>query len=204
MGCSNYTISNINLIKGNGKIIEKTISISDITSIENTGIFNIYVKQGEKEELKIETDENIISFVTYTIKGNTIYFGSKEGIQGYKPSKSNIYVVLKDIVEVYNLGVGDISIENFTSKNKINIHNSGVGGIILNNFNAIEITLKNSGAGFDKFQGKTNLINIHSSGVGSIDTYNLQADTVFVHSSGVGSINVYAEKELTHIAAKYP
>jgi len=100
--CNNYKISSMNKIEGNGKIIEKKITISDITSIENSGIFDIYIKQGEQEELKIETDEDILPFLIYKINGSSLSFSMKKGANYYKPTKTNIYLTVKDIKIIDN------------------------------------------------------------------------------------------------------
>ena len=196
MGCNNYTISNMNSIKGNGNIIEKTISISDITSIENTGIFNIYVKQGEKEELKIETDENIMEYFKYNIDGKSILVSFESG--SFSPTKANVYITLKNINTVKNSGSGNINIDNYNFSSLFTSENRGSGSFIMTNISSSdELLIKNSGSGNIYIKGKTKILNLFNSGSGNTNTFELIAEIVNTKNSGSGNVKVYCEKELT-------
>jgi hypothetical protein len=180
-------------IKGNGKIVTKTIQIVDVTQIENTGTFNIFIKQGEPEVARIETDENILEFVSANITAHRCSFQTKENLN-LNATKSNIYITLKSLSHIKNEGVGNVILTGIKINNLLEIENSGIGDCNLNGTIAQELKIENNGVGNLILNGKANKLYINNSGVGSIDAFSFLADTVELDNNGVGSVDVFASK----------
>ena len=46
-------------IQGSGKLITRNVTVSSFDKIDFEGVFNVILKQGGKEDLKIEADDNL-------------------------------------------------------------------------------------------------------------------------------------------------
>jgi hypothetical protein len=193
--CEDFILNKSNPIKGNGKITEKSIRLSDIKNVENTGIFNVFIKQGEKENARVEADENILSFLSYSIENNTISIFSNENFI-FNPTKANIYITVKDIRSIENTGIGSINIDKFDSISNLKIENSGIGNVQLNGVKTSELFVENSGTGTIKLNGVSTKLKIENSGVGSINSFNMQSDYADIENSGVGTVEVAVSKEI--------
>ena len=193
--CEDFILNRSRSVKGNGKIVEKSISLSDIRNIENTGIFNIHINQGDKEEAKVKIDENMLSYLSYSIEKNTISICSN-GEFNFIPSKADVYITLKVLESVENTGVGNVDIDNFNSETNLEIENSGVGNVRINAIKAANLIVENSGTGTVDLTGTTTKLKLENSGVGSVNSFDLQTDFAEIDNSGVGSVNVFAAKEI--------
>ena len=180
-------------IKGNGKIVEKTINLANVNEILNSGIFNVIIKQGDMENARIETDENIMEYVSTKIENNKCSFITKDHIN-YNPTKANIYINLKKIQLVTNSGTGNINIIGFSCQDPLKLINTGTGNCNLNATITHELSIENNGVGTMNLNGRSNSLFIDNSGVGNIDAYSFMVDTADIQNNGVGSVNICVSK----------
>ena len=193
MQCNKKLLSNKNVINGNGKLIEKIINAPNITKIECNAMFNLIIKQGETQEIKIETDENISQYFTYKTVGEKIIFNA---VNINNPTKANIYITIKEIRYIESNTL-NININNFIENCDVDIINSGFGCLTTENFICRSINLENKGLANAIINGKANNFRIINSSMGIIDAENFEADSAEVNNEGVGSIYLFATKELT-------
>jgi hypothetical protein len=188
-----------NILKGSGIIVTKTIEVSKIDAIDLKGSMNIIVTQGNNQEIKIETDDNILQYVEYKVVNSKIVFNIKDNkpYTGISATKLNIYLTLEQLKEIKNYGSGDFTINNLIIKESLKIENNGSGDFKGNNFTGEKIEINNSGSGNFIFQGKINNLEISNFGSGNINTFNLNSDIINVNNSGSGNLKVYAEKEIS-------
>jgi len=190
--CNNYKISNMNTIKGNGNIIEKTISISGITNIENTGIFNVYIKQGDKEEVKIETDGNIIEYFKYKVEIKSILI-SNENINLF-PTKANVYITTKTLNSVKNSGSGNINVENYVFSSLFTSDSRGSGNFTMTNTSSSkELLIKNEGSGNINVDNNifSSLFTFENSGSGNYTMTDISSsDELLIKNDGSGNVNI--------------
>ncbi len=186
-------------IKGSGNIVSKTIEVGSISEIENIGVLNIFLTEGAKQEIRIETDDNIMQYVKYEVKNNKLTFSIKNDIENLNisPTKSNIYITSNQISLISNVGVGEINIEKYNIVNNLQIINSGVGSINSNNITGNNLVINNSGVGSINLKGTLDSLTLNHSGVGSINTEELATNTLSLHNSGVGNASLYAIKEIS-------
>lgn len=194
--CNNYKIVNMNTIKGSGKITEKTFPINDISMLESPSIYNIYIKQGETEELKLETDDNMIDFFKYDIEGKSLTLTHKSG--NFSPTKANIYITLKNIQNIINSGSGNIYIEKFSLSSVLTCKNAGSGNVSTTNLlSSDELIIKNAGSGNINLNGKAKSLDLLNTGSGNINAFELISDFVKLKNTGTGNFKIYCNKELS-------
>lgn len=186
-------------LKGNGVMSSKTIEANNITQIECVATFNIILKSSEgKNEIKFETDENLIQYVKYEIKQNIITFNLVAGSSdvSIRPTKANIYIYSNQITSIENAGVGDILIEKFKFNKTMSLLNKGVGSIKLSNVEGDTLIIHNSGVGNSVIKGKLKTLKLYNQGVGNINASEMPADKVIVENNAVGNVSANATKEI--------
>lgn len=170
-GCGHFHIGGSG-VKGSGKVVKKTLSFADFKSISHESVSELVVTVGGKQNVEIETDDNILPLLVNEVKDGTLTMDTKQNIS---PTKL-VYRVTVPTLESLSLeGVGSGEVTGIDGKSfKANL--TGVGSL--------------------KLAGKTDDFNAEVSGVGSLDAFGLQAKTVKVEVSGVGSANVFASETL--------
>jgi len=182
-------------ITGNGQVITKNVNIDSFSELEVDGVFNIVFKQGDKEAVTIETDENIAKLIRVKNINNTLIIDYKEEVSIRKSTKLNVYITEVDITEIDMNIVGDVLTKTSLKLNDIEIINNGVGDANLNII-CENLVLRNSSVGDITISGGSNKLDMSNSGVGDILAKNFISNTVIVSNSGVGDVEVYARNFL--------
>lgn len=182
-------------IIGNGQVVTKEINIDSFNQLEVDGVFNIVFKQGDKEAITIEADENIFELMRVKNVGNTLIIDYKEEVSIRKSTKLNIYITVVDISEIDLRIVGDVLTENMLNQHNIQIINNSVGNLDLN-INCENLVLRNSSVGDVTISGSSNKLDLSNSGVGNLFAQYFISNTVIVSKTGVGDVDIYANKSL--------
>jgi hypothetical protein len=191
----NVVAFNAETIKGNGKMISKVIDCTNVEEISNDGIFDIQVYYGEKIEVTIVTDENILQYLKIRNSGNKIHFFHENNVN-LQPTKSIIYITMPLLAKVSNTGTGDFSFSKFANLNKLDISNSGTGDVKAEAISLNELNIVNSGTGDFELKGQSKMINIENTGTGDVNSLDFLAVLAKVSSTGTGDVKLWVEKEL--------
>ena len=184
-----------NGITGNGHVVTKEVNIDSFSELEVDGVFNVVFKQGDKEALTIEADENIAKLIRVKNINNTLIIDYKEEVSIRKSTKLNLYVTVVDITDINLNIVGDVLTKTSLKLDHIKIVNNGVGDADLNII-CEDLILRNSSVGDITISGGSNKLNLSNSGVGDILAKNFISNSVTVLNSGVGDVEVYSRNYL--------
>lgn len=180
-------------VKGNGNVIIQDREVAPFHELLVDGVFDVYVTQGDKESVKVETDENLQDQIIVENKGNVLHLSGPHRVK--KSTKMNLYVTVKDLTRIKTIGIGDLHTQSSIQGTSLQLDISGVGDLVMDlNYSNVQIDC--SGVGDITLKGKTNKLNIHSSGVGDLKAYDLAAAEVHLSQSGVGDAEVYAENAI--------
>lgn len=194
----NPTIKNTGNKKlvGNGNVIRQERPVSPFNEIEISGIFDVYLSQGETEKIEVETDENLQEFIITNIQDGKLKLDCKRESKIKKSSKMNIYVTIKDIRSFYTSGIGDVKSTSTLNFGSIKITTVGVGDVKLD-LNCDDINLKTSGVGDVSLEGSANHGNFRCKGVGDLNAYKFIVHKMILEHNGVGDANVYVDSEIS-------
>ena len=206
-------------ISGKGPIVTKSLNLNEFNSIDFNGLKNIYISQGEVQEVKVVGQQNIIDNLRTKIINETCVFEFEKG--NYKNYECTIYVTIPNLKKV-NLsgvgdvfiksfknqktidltlyGVGDINFETFFNLEKLSVDLNGVGDVVCTKFDGIlpDLSVKLRGTGdFKGFKMKTNKTTINHSGVGDCELNVTQE--LIGNLSGVGDIKYSGEPKLSFL-----
>jgi hypothetical protein len=161
--------------RGSGNIVKTTRDLSGFTGIDLTGSDDAFVTAGSKQEVRIESDDNIIEDIVTEVRGGVLYVGMKNG--NYNNTHTKIYITIPTLDLLRLTGSGDVTVSDGFTMNTMEIKLSGSGDIRFG-----RATAKN--------------LNITLSGSGDITAGDLESENVAVRLSGSGDIRVNAKSSL--------
>lgn len=181
-------------------------SISDNREIEGTrklkvsGIFNLYLSQGDQPLLRIEGDEEMTQKLKVTQNGEWLELDFEKVNENFfkRNSKVDVYLTLSELEEFVFDGVGNIKTEGPLTVEDISIRGDGVGNLNLE-LQANTIKAVFSMLGNINLSGTVNSIGLSNDGLGNVDASGLIAQTMNLKSSGIGRVAVHCEGDLSII-----
>ena len=99
--------------RGSGNVISETRAVSDFDRIEISYPATVLVRQGSKESLKIEAEDNLMpNLKTEVRNGRLEVFYRREGNKHVNPTKTvRITIVVKDLSDVDFSSAGELIVE---------------------------------------------------------------------------------------------
>ena len=169
-------------IEGSGQTVTETRELETFSGIELKSSANIYVTQGDKQEVRVEAEDNLIGKITTVIKNNSLVVDADDNIRFTKPV--TIYLTVKDLCLVELTGSGNIVTRSQFQCEFMNLKLSGSGDIrVMVDSKSLKANLSGSG-------------NIRISGSGNIDARELNSFRSAVAISGSGTSTVDVKNDL--------
>jgi hypothetical protein len=184
-----------NRVRGNGYVTKEVHYVKAFSALELSGSLNVYIKQGDKEIVTVETDENLHEYVVIENRGNSLFIDTQKRISIKKKSKMNVYVTVRDIDRFKISGVGNVETSGILRLKSLDLIIKSVGNVSLD-LEAGNLDARLSSVGKITLSGKIGKAIIENTGVGKLAAYDLRNDVLKLKAAGVGKTEVYASKEL--------
>ena len=191
------------LIKGSGNVIVEDRNVSGFDQIAMAGAGQIIITQGDKESLSIETDDNLLEYISSEVKGDTLEIDFTKDIilssgarNSLQPSAGFVFrISVIDLERVSVSGAADIYSDKLKT-DRLVINFSGAGKIKIGDLNASWLDVSLSGAGDVDLAGKVESQDITISGLGHYGAFNLESQEASVSISGAGGAELWATETL--------
>lgn len=181
-------------VEGKGPIVNKTLSINDFNSFSLTISGNVYFRQGSRQRVKVEGQQNIIDLISTEVSKDHWKIKFDENVSNIKDLK--IYITIPDLTYVGLSGSGDVIGEGkFTNLGDVGLAVSGSGNLKVA-LAAKDVNSKISGSGNIKVEGSAVAHTIQISGSGNVKASDLTSETCEVRISGSGDVQVDVRNEL--------
>lgn len=184
-----------NRVRGNGDVTTEVHDVKAFSELELSGVLNVYIEQGNKESVTVETDENLHEYVIIENRGNTLIVDTQKRISIKRKRKMNVYVTVRDIDRLKISGVGNVETSETLHLKNLDLIIKSVGNVTLE-LEADNLDARLSSVGNVSLSGKIGKANIENKGVGRLAAYDLQNEVLKLKAAGVGKTEVYASKEL--------
>jgi len=184
-------------IEGSGNIVTKDVAVKSFNELEASGVFSIYLEQGNTESVRIEADDNFQPLFEVKNEGSKLIIDMRHdvNIKTKEDSKGmKVYVTFKNLKYIDLNTVGNMSSEKKLSFDALEISNNSVGSINLN-LSVKSFTLRNESVGNVKLAGNADEAVIQNNGVGSLKASDFVVQKLDIYNNGIGSAEVNAEKE---------
>jgi hypothetical protein len=181
-----------------GDVVSQVISLKEFTGIKVENSANVYVKQGDFQEIKVTSYQAVIDKLNKDVNDDIWVIDVKSDCDNF--DKLDIVITVPNLDLAIVDGSGDIDINNFDSIGNLKVEVEGSGDVELNSvkgLNKLDIIADGSGNVYGG-QEKVNVneLNIELDGSGNVEVYLLQAKICKVVSDGSGNCYVSVEDTL--------
>ena len=182
-------------IEGSGNVITKNVAVKSFDQLTASGVFNLQLSQGDKEQVKIEAEDNVMDLFTVENEGSILTIKMNKDVNINTKKKMTVYVTFKNLKSMNLSMVGGTSTDDKLKFNELKIKNQSVGSVNLN-MTLQTLHLENESVGTLKLAGSADNAVIKSNSVGSVQAGDFVVQKMEIDNNGVGSATVNAEKEL--------
>jgi hypothetical protein len=182
---------------GSRNIISETRTISGYTRVDVSGAGTLEIVQDGSESLIVETDDNVMPYVTSDVRSGTLYLGLDSTQRSFLPSQLHFTLHVKSLDGITTSGSWDVSSASLQT-GSLNIVISGSGKVTITTLTADSLDTTVSGSGeLNLGGGVVKQQDINISGSGKYLAGDLQSASATVGISGSGNVTIWATASLT-------
>lgn len=182
-------------IEGSGNLITKDFSVKSFDELNASGVFQLKLSQGDKEQVKIEAEDNLMELFTVENTGSRLDIHMKKDVDLNTKKRMTVYVTFKSLKNMDLQMVGGTSSVEQLKFSDLKLKNQSVGSVSLDM--ALQtLNLENESVGSLKLKGTADNAVIKSNGVGGVNAAEFVVQKMDIENNGVGGATVNAEKEL--------
>ncbi len=177
VGCRDEIVNNSDQIVGSGRLETRDVSLPTFSSIDLTGIGEVFVTQDPVQSVRLEADDNIIDRLLVEVRNGNLSIGIQHG--SYSHVTVKIYVSMNSVQFLQVTGAGNFAAVGPLEANALTCRIVGAGSMTLSGSAASQI--------------------IEIGGTGSVHSFDLETSHCSVMLSGTGSaeVNVIQHLEAT-------
>jgi predicted acyltransferase (DUF342 family) len=183
-------------INGDGVLATQQRQVNNFSGVEVKGGMDVFVSQGSTASLKIEGDQNLLSYIDVQNDNGVLEIGTKEGYNLQPKTDLKIYATAPVFNKLYLAGSGNIKSQTtLTNAAAIDAEIRGSGDIMLA-VDAPTISADIAGSGNIILTGNTQNFKGSIRGSGDIKCFNLLSEKTDIDIAGSGDAEVFASKQL--------
>ena len=186
--------------KGSGRIITETRNVAAFSDVDVAESIEVELQQGDKNEVVVEADDNIIQFLETTCVNGKLTIRMK-GNSSFRNATTRVRLVsplYKSIISSTSAEV--VSRNTLTSAYKINIKASTSSNVTLQ-IDAPIVFVDGSTSADINITGRAKQVDANASTSTSIDLTGLKAETVTANATSSGLLKVFASVKLDAAAS---
>ncbi|QZE13936.1 DUF2807 domain-containing protein [Halosquirtibacter laminarini] len=173
--------------KGNGSITRVTKNIKNFSRLQVSNAINVNVREGEKYDVVVETDENLQDNIAVELNGDKLSIYVRKSIRNV--TKMDVFITMPKLEGASTSSCGSIKGFGTFSCDALYVKASSAGDIDLNII-AKRVDAKVSSAGNIDIKGTTNELYVSSSSGGDFDSKDLKSLVAKVRASSGARIRL--------------
>jgi len=182
-------------IEGSGNLITKEFPVKSFDELSASGVFELKLSQGDKEQVKIEAEDNLMELFTVENNGSKLDIHMKKDVDLNTKKKMTVYITFKNLKSMDLQMVGGTSSEEQLKFSDLKLKNQSVGSVNLD-MTLQTLNLENESVGSLRLKGTADNAVIKSNSVGGFNAADFVVQKMEIENNGVGGATVNAEKEL--------
>ena len=194
--CSIDGLVGLNTVRGSGDLVTEDRSVSDFDRVSMSGSGDLVITQGDEESLTIETDDNIMPYITSEVKNGTLHLGYDipEG-KNISPTRLTYTLKVKDLTGVEVSGSGSVEAASIDTC-CLDIVLNGSGNTQIDSLNTENLVVEVNGSADVELSGEAADQVIEISGSGKYKAGDLQSESVDIKIDGSSDVTVWATESL--------
>lgn len=181
-------------VRGDHNVITKERNVESFTGIKVSSGIDVYLKQGNKEAISVEADENLQEYILTEVSGDILNVYTDVNIRDAE--RKRVYVTIKEVDYIKTSSAGDVFGETPIKSDRIDLSASSAGDIKLEIY-AKEIEINVSSSGDITLSGETDLLKVDLSSAGDLNAFNLIAKEADISVSSAGDADINVSEKLT-------
>jgi hypothetical protein len=182
-------------VRGEGSVVTEERSASYFSELVVSSGIDVYLKQGDKESITVEAEQNLHEYIKTEVKDNVLHVFTAPNIN-IRFGTRKVYVTMKDISSVKTSSAGDVTGMTPINTTNLKLSTNSAGDIKLE-VNASDINVDISSAGNITLSGIANVLNADLSSAGDLEGYDLKVKEADISVSSAGGARVYVTEKLT-------
>ncbi|MDX1416516.1 MAG: head GIN domain-containing protein [Candidatus Promineifilaceae bacterium] len=184
------------VVRGTGGMTEEMREVSGFNAIALDGLGTMFIEQGDKESLRIEAEDNLISFLESEIEENTLLLRGRTGINIVPTQGIFYYLTVRDLESISVNGLGNVDLRELNTP-QLTLAINGGGEINAQNLDTPQLEVKINGLGsLNMDGGQVQEQHVTIDGGGSYSARTLASDAAEISINGLGSATIWAEENL--------
>nr|HMN60643.1 DUF2807 domain-containing protein [Anaerolinea sp.] len=164
----NFSVNLGNRVTGSGNVVSEERSVSGFNKVALNGSGDLYIEQGETEALTVETDDNLMQYITTEVKDDTLELGLKPNLNVFFSSKIVYLLKVKDLNSVRISGSGKVMSDSIQTSD-LSLSTAGSGKFEIGDLQATSLEASTSGSGEFIVAGKVNSVDVNIGGSGKFN-----------------------------------
>ena len=180
-------------VYGNNKVLTKEREAGSFDALRVSSGIDVYLQQGNKESITVETDENLYEYILTEIVGGVLRVYTEVNIRDAGEKK--VFVTMKDIKSVKVSSAGDVIGESAIRSDEIELSASSAGDIKMEVY-ARELDIDISSSGDMTLSGEADILEADLSSAGDLKAFNLKVREADVSVSSAGDADIHVTERL--------
>lgn len=175
-------------IKGSGDVETEKRNLDGFTGVKTATAIDIYLTQGNKFEVIVEADDNLIEHIITKVDDGIlkVYF---DRVNVTWSKKKVVHVTMKEIEYIKASSAGDVIGQNLIKAEDLKIVTSSAGDVILEVV-AQSLDLSTSSSGDITLSGEADYLEANTSSAGDIKAYELTVKEADISASSAGDVKI--------------
>ncbi|MBI3713888.1 MAG: DUF2807 domain-containing protein [Burkholderiales bacterium] len=183
-------------IEGSGRVVTEDKQVQNFRAVLIAVPGKIQVRQGEREGVQIETDDNIQTAMETVVEGETLKIRMKQKDTYPKTRHLNVTIYVKQIDELALESSGSVQSDKIVS-NDLKLRIGGSGDVIMSELKADTLKVTIGGSGSFSARGVAPQISAAIGGSGKLDMRYLSAKDVRISIGGSGKVDTWVSDNLS-------
>ena len=181
---------------GSRRVVTEDVKVSNFDQINFGTIGELTITQGDRESLTIEAESNVMSRITTSVRGGTLYIEMKSGIWNVVPTKPIKYdLTVKELTALDLSGLGNVY-AGAIDTDRLDLAISGAGKVVIRSLTADMLEVEHTGLGQCELSGQVRRQEVVLTGASEYDAADLESKKAEVILTGLGKATVWATETL--------
>ena len=181
---------------GSRRVVTEDIKVSNFDQVNFSTIGELTITQGDRESLTIEAESNVMSRITTSVRGGTLYIEMKSGIWNVVPTKPIKYdLTVKELTTLDLSGLGNVY-AGAIDTDRLDLDVSGAGKVVIRSLTADMLKVEHTGLGQCELSGQVRRQEVVLTGASEYDAADLESEKAEVVLTGLGKATIWATETL--------
>ncbi len=183
-------------VRGRGDVVTETRAVPTFEAVEVSGDFEVYLRQGPAEAIRLEGQENILDVVTTKVDGRELEIKFKPLVNVGRHKTIRVYITNPTLTGVELSGSSRAEGQTPWTVDNLNLKVSGSGSMALEVLEANAVDSRISGSGSMSLSGDAEDFESEISGSGDVRAFSLVTKRADTKISGSGSCELTVTQSL--------